>query len=120
MTMTKHELAVKVARHLGVPQSEVAKIVKETLDTIARSLAEGERWEFRDFGVFEAKTHAARVGRNPRTGESVPVPARRVVTFRPGKKLKELLADPETPQKANHSELPNKPPSENTRPTPEP
>ena len=45
----------------------------------------------RDFGVFEVKTRAARIGRNPRTGELVPVPERKVVTYRPGKHMKEII-----------------------------
>lgn len=93
MTMTKRELVIRVANTLGMTQSDVAKIIEGTFDTISRTLAEGQRWELRDFGVFEVKTRASRIGRNPRTGEQVPVPERRVVTFRPGKKMKELIAE---------------------------
>ena len=93
MTMTKRELVIRVANMLGMTQSDVAKIIEGTFDTISRTLAEGQRWELRDFGVFEVKTRASRIGRNPRTGDQVPVPERRVVTFRPGKKMKELIAD---------------------------
>jgi nucleoid DNA-binding protein len=91
--MTKRELVIRVANVLGMTQSDVAKIIEGTFDTISRTLADGQRWELRDFGVFEVKTRASRIGRNPRTGEQVPVPERRVVTFRPGKKMKELIAD---------------------------
>ncbi len=93
MTMTKRELVIRVANMLGMTQSDVAKIIEGTFDTISRTLAEGQRWELRDFGVFEVKTRASRIGRNPRTGDQVPVPERRVVTFRPGKKMKELIAE---------------------------
>lgn len=93
MTMTKRELVIRVANMLGMTQSDVAKIIEGTFDTISQTLAEGQRWELRDFGVFEVKTRASRIGRNPRTGDQVPVPERRVVTFRPGKKMKELIAD---------------------------
>lgn len=92
MTMTKRELVIRVANMFGMTQSDVAKIIEGTFDTISQTLAEGQRWELRDFGVFEVKTRAARIGRNPRTGDQVPVPERRVVTFRPGKKMKELIA----------------------------
>lgn len=92
MTMTKRELVISVANKLGMTQSDVARIVEGTFDTISRSLAEGCRWELRDFGVFEIKVRASRIGRNPRTGDQVPVPERRVVTFRPGKKMKELVS----------------------------
>jgi len=93
VTMTKRELVIRVANMLGMTQSDVAKIIEGTFDTISRTLAEGQRWELRDFGVFEVKTRASRIGRNPRTGDQVPVPERRVVTFRPGKKMKELIAE---------------------------
>ena len=92
MTMTKRELVIRVANKLGMTQSDVAKVIEGTFDTISQTLAEGERWELRDFGVFEVKTRASRIGRNPRTGDQVPVPERRVVTFRPGKKMKELVS----------------------------
>ncbi|MCL4218794.1 MAG: integration host factor subunit beta, partial [Candidatus Hydrogenedentes bacterium] len=88
MTMTKRELVIQVANRLGVTQSDVAKILEAAFETISTTLAEGNRWELRDFGVFEVKTRASRIGRNPRTGDQVPVPARRVVTFRPGKRMK--------------------------------
>lgn len=94
MTMTKRELVIRVANKLGMTQSDVSKIIEGTFETISSSLAEGKRWELRDFGVFEVKTRASRIGRNPRTGDQVPVPKRRVVTFRPGKRMKELVAEP--------------------------
>ena len=92
MTMTKRELVIRVANKLGMTQSDVSRIIEGTFDTISQSLASGQRWELRDFGVFEVKTRASRIGRNPRTGDQVPVPERRVVTFRPGKRMKELVA----------------------------
>jgi len=92
VTMTKRELVIQVANKLGMTQSDVAKIIEGIFETISQTLAEGKRWELRDFGVFEVKTRASRIGRNPRTGQQVPVPERRVVTFRPGKKMKELIA----------------------------
>lgn len=92
MTITKRELVIKVANHTGMPQSDVAKIVEGAFDTILKALAEGKRWELRDFGVFEVRKRASRTGRNPRTGDQVPVPERKVVTFRPGKKMKDLIS----------------------------
>jgi nucleoid DNA-binding protein len=91
--MTKRELVIRVANKLGMTQSDVAKVIEGTFEVISSSLAEGKRWELRDFGVFEVKTRASRIGRNPRTGDQVPVPERRVVTFRPGKHMKELIAN---------------------------
>jgi len=92
VTMTKRELVIRVANSLGVTQSDVARIVEGVFETISETLAEGKRWELRDFGVFEVKTRASRIGRNPRTGDQVPVPERRVVTFRPGKQMKEMVS----------------------------
>ena len=90
--MTKRELVIRVANKLGMTQSDVAKVIEGTFEALSEALAEGKRWELRDFGVFEVKTRASRIGRNPRTGAQVPVPERRVVTFRPGKKMKEVVS----------------------------
>lgn len=123
MTMTKRELVIRVANKLGMTQSDVAKVIEGTFDTISQTLAEGERWELRDFGVFEVKTRASRIGRNPRTGDQVPVPERRVVTFRPGKKMKELVSgvsegdaeddydDSSTEERADSPNMPSSGPS---------
>ncbi len=113
MTMTKRELVIRIASKLGMTQNDAARIIEGIFETISRSLAEGKRWELRDFGVFEVKTRASRMGRNPRTGEQVPVPERRVVTFRPGKKMKELIAGtvPEDESKSAGADAPAEPPS---------
>lgn len=119
MTMTKRELVIRVANKLGMTQSDVAKVIEGAFDAISESLANGERWELRDFGVFEVKTRAARIGRNPRTGDQVPVPERRVVTFRPGKKMKEMIANPSSvgsPPSESASQPDTTPPSD-TPPT---
>lgn len=111
MTMTKRELVIRVANKLGMTQSDVSNIIEGAFDMISKTLAEGKRWELRDFGVFRVKSRASRVGRNPRTGDQVPVPERRVVTFRPGKKMKEMLT---TPNSAGAAPTPSDAPSENT------
>lgn len=90
MSVTKRELVVDVAERLGYTQNEVSDVVQATLDCIVQLLSEGNRLEIRNFGVFEVKTRDARIGRNPRTGEEVPIPAKRVGTFKPGKALKEM------------------------------
>lgn len=89
--MTKRDLVIQVASKLGLTQNEVSTIVQETLDTITGSLVEGHRLEIRNFGVFEIKERDARIGRNPRTGEEVPIAQKRVASFRPGKTLKEWV-----------------------------
>ena len=90
--MTKRELVMLVANRLGMTQSDVSRIIEGAFETITKSLSDGQRWELRDFGVFEVKSRASRIGRNPRTGEQVPVSERRVVTFRPGKRMKEMVS----------------------------
>ena len=89
--MTKRELVIAVASKLGLTQNEVSTIVQETLDSITEALVEGQRLEIRNFGVFEVKERDARIGRNPRTGEEVPISKKRVAAFRPGKALKEWI-----------------------------
>ena len=118
--MTKRELVIRVANKIGQTQSEIGKVVEATFEALSQALAAGKRWELRDFGVFEVKTRASRIGRNPRTGDQVPVPQRRVVTFRPGKKMKEAvaegrkkIADAAAPASttATHSPPPGEPPT---------
>lgn len=89
--MTKRDLIVEVATRLGFTQHEVSGIVHGMLDSITQALANGDRLEIRNFGVFEIKTRDARMGRNPRTGEEVPIEQKRVPTFKPGKALKECV-----------------------------
>lgn len=89
--VTKRELVFEVAQQLGYTQKEVATVVQGMLDTVIESLAEGERLELRNFGVFEVKRREPRTCRNPRTGETVEIGEQKVVTFRPGKALKEWV-----------------------------
>lgn len=96
--VTKRDLIELVSDRVGHPHNEVAAVVQSTLDAIVQSLADGQRIEIRNFGVFEVKKRDARMGRNPRSGEEVPVPEKRVASFRPGRALKELIqsSPPET------------------------
>jgi len=87
--MTKSELIERLAgQHAHIPAKVVEDAVKEMLEHMATTLASGERIEIRGFGSFSLHYRAPRVGRNPKTGEEIPISARRVVTFRPGQKLK--------------------------------
>jgi len=92
--LTKRELVIEVAERLGYTQNEVSVVVQGTLDAIVACLAEGQRLEIRNFGVFEVKSRDARMGRNPRTGDEVPIKEKKVATFKPGKALKEYVQDP--------------------------
>ena len=86
--MTKKDLVLKVSRNTGVKQIVVKKIVEETLSVIVEALKNKERIELRNFGVFCFKNRKAKIGRNPKTGKTIPIPPRQVVIFKPGKKLK--------------------------------
>ena len=86
--MTKKDIVLKVAADTGLKQLDVKKIVQKSLETIVESLAKGETVELRNFGIFKVKSRKGRTGRNPRTGEKVPVPPKRVVTFKPGLLMK--------------------------------
>jgi len=91
-TITKREIAERVAKKTGHPQLAVKQIIQGFFDEVIAEVLKGNRLEFRDFGVFEVIVRKSRTGRNPRTGEKVPVPAKRVVTFKMGKLMKERVA----------------------------
>lgn len=84
MALTKKELVLAVARETGITQVEVKRVVQRVLDHLILSLKEGKTIELRNFGVFKVRQRAPRRGRNPKTGEEVPVPPKRVVVFKPG------------------------------------
>jgi integration host factor subunit beta len=89
--MTKAELVDGVARNSGLSKKDAEVIVQTVLDSIIESLQEGEKVELRGFGSFRLRKRSSRQGRNPKTGEKVHVPAKRVPYFKPGKELKELI-----------------------------
>ena len=86
--MTKKDIVLKITDSTGIKQVDVKKLVQKTFDVIVESLTRSEKVELRNFGVFKIKERRARYGRNPRTGESVPVPPRKVVVFKPGLEMK--------------------------------
>ncbi len=86
--MTKKDIVLKVASDTGLKQLDVKKVVQKSLETIVASLAQGQTVELRNFGIFKVKLRKGRTGRNPRTGEKVPVPPKRVVVFKPGLLMK--------------------------------
>lgn len=89
--MTKKDIVLKITDQTGIKQVDVKKIVQKTFDVIVESLILNEKVELRNFGVFKIKERRARFGRNPRTGESVPVPPRKVVVFKPGLEMKQKI-----------------------------
>ena len=82
--MTKKDIVLKITDMTGIKQVDVKKIVQKTLDIILESLERGDTVELRNFGVFKVKVRRGRVGRNPRTGQEVAVPEKKVVVFKPG------------------------------------
>ncbi len=89
--MRKRDIVLRISQDTGIKQVVVKEIVQRTFDTILESLKEGKRIELRNFGVFQIKRRKRRIGRNPKTGEVVPVPERRVVTFKPGLEMKKYI-----------------------------
>ncbi len=89
--MTKKDIVLKITDMTGIKQVDVKKVVQKTFDVIVDSLIISEKVELRNFGVFKIKERRARFGRNPRTGESVPVPPRKVVVFKPGLEMKKKI-----------------------------
>ena len=89
--MTKKDIVLKITDMTGIKQVDVKRIVQKTFDVIVESLSRAEKVELRNFGVFKIKERKARFGRNPRTGDSVPVPPRKVVVFKPGLEMKHKI-----------------------------
>ena len=89
--MTKKDIVLKITDATGIKQVDVKKIVQKTFDVIVDSLMQGDKVELRNFGVFKIKERRARFGRNPRTGQSVPVPPRKVVVFKSGLEMKQKV-----------------------------
>ncbi|MBI1852627.1 MAG: integration host factor subunit beta [Planctomycetes bacterium] len=90
-TITKRDITDRIAERLSQPKIVALTVVQEFLAEMTAELTAGNRLEFREFGVFEVKMRAARKARNPQNGETVHIPARTVVHFRAGRKMKELV-----------------------------
>ena len=89
--MTKKDIVMKIASETNVKQVNVKRVVQRTLDHIITSLQAGETVELRNFGVFKVRQRRGRLGRNPRTGQEVPVPPKKVVVFKPGLQMRALI-----------------------------
>jgi len=89
--MTKADLVERVAERTGLTRTDVAVVVDSCLDTIKKSMEEMQNIEIRGFGTFKIKLRKARKARNPRTGEEVPVPDRKVPVFKPSNEFKDLI-----------------------------
>ncbi|MCA8954764.1 MAG: integration host factor subunit beta [Planctomycetes bacterium] len=91
-TITKKELVNRIAEKTRVTKVVAKDVIQCFLDSIIEELADGNRLEFREFGVFETKERAARRAQNPRTLEKVKVPAKRIVKFKVGRMMRERVS----------------------------
>ena len=91
LTLTKADLIEEVLRITELPRKESETIVETIFDSIIESLQNGDKIEIRGFGSFRTRQRQPRVGRNPKTGARVEVPAKRIPYFKPSKELKDLV-----------------------------
>ena len=94
--MTKQQLIEKVAAKTEMKKAEIEVAVDSVLELIAETLRSNEQVDIRGFGSFAVKDRKERQGRNPRTGETITIPAKRDADFKPSKELTEKLAQGET------------------------
>ena len=90
-TITKKEVIDRIAENTNTKRAVVKPVIQSFLDEIINELANNNRLEFRDFGVFETKMRAARMAQNPKTMEQVQVPAKRNVKFKMGRLMKQKM-----------------------------
>jgi integration host factor subunit alpha len=88
MALTKADMAEHLFEEMGLNKREAKDVVEMFFEEIRAALARGEQVKLSGFGNFDLREKKQRPGRNPKTGEEIPITARRVVTFRPGQKLK--------------------------------
>ena len=91
-TVTRMELSEAVFREVGLSRNESAQLVESVLDHMSDALVRGEQVKISSFGTFSVREKSARMGRNPKTGEEVPIQPRRVLTFRPSHLMKDRVA----------------------------
>lgn len=97
--MTKAELIEEVSRVVEMTRKDSEVIVEAILGSVVRALRTGDKIEIRGFGSFRTRSRQPRVGRNPKTGDRVEVPAKRIPYFKPSKELKDLVnGNPSKPE----------------------
>ncbi len=90
--MNKTELVAAVAAKVGLTKKDAERVINATVDAITENLVKGDKVQLSGFGIFEVKTREARVGRNPRTKETIQIPATRLPAFKASKALKDSVA----------------------------
>ena len=120
--MTKAELVEDVARAAELTKKDAERLVEIVFESIIETLNHGEKIELRGFGSFRVRERGARRGRNPKTGDPVDIPAKRVPYFKPGKELKELINEDEDAGGGSHAATEPPEPDATARPVepPEP
>ena len=91
-TITRADLSEAVYQEVGLSRNESAELVETVLDEIAENLISGENVKISSFGSFVVREKGGRIGRNPKTGEEVPIEPRRVLVFRPSQVLKDRVS----------------------------
>jgi nucleoid DNA-binding protein len=90
--LTKRDMVISIAEEVGITQDQTFAVIQKTLDHIIENLALGHNVELRNFGVFEVRLTKQRIGRNPNKPEAdVPIPARAIVKFKPGKIMRQRV-----------------------------
>lgn len=92
-TLTRMDLAESVFREVGLSRNESAELVESVLTHVSDALVSGQNVKISSFGTFNLRDKTARIGRNPKTGEEVPIQPRRVLTFRPSHLMKARVAE---------------------------
>jgi DNA-binding protein HU-beta len=107
--MIKLDIVNQVADKTGVPKQKAEQVVDSLFNAMKEALARGKRIELRGFGVFVVKPRKRGVGRNPRTGEEVPIPAGKTIRFKPGKELTAKAVDGDESPEPNEPNSPYSP-----------
>jgi nucleoid DNA-binding protein len=89
--VTKKDIVLKIAEETELKQIDVKEVVQRMLDTITDALSKGQTVELRNFGVFKVRQRKPRIGRNPKTGATVPIPQKKVVAFKSGMVMKKRV-----------------------------
>ncbi|HSM20223.1 MAG TPA: integration host factor subunit alpha, partial [Hyphomicrobiales bacterium] len=90
-TLTRADLSEAVQREVGLSRTESAELVKAIIDTVAEAVVAGDRVKLSSFGTFMVRDKGGRIGRNPKTGQEVPITPRRVLVFRPSQVMKSRI-----------------------------
>jgi integration host factor subunit beta len=105
--MTKADLIDEVSKLVELTRKDSEVVVETIFDSVVRSLRAGDKIEIRGFGSFRTRQRRGRMGRNPKTGEKVEVPAKKIPFFKPSKELKDFVNSPEAAASAASSDPPH-------------